>query len=96
MIQVPAAVAGSKLPGAPDRIGGWTIEIVKRTNTAKGFNGLSRRWVVERPFAWLGIRPRLAKDWERCIAFAEARIEVRHIRLTTRRLAKNSSVRQSF
>ena len=30
------------------------IEIVKRSDTAKGFVALPRRWVVERTFAWLG------------------------------------------
>ena len=43
--------AGPKLRGALDRIGEWTIEIVKRSDTAKGFEVLPRRWVVERTFA---------------------------------------------
>jgi len=40
------------------------VEIVKRSDTAKGFVVLPRRWVVERTFAWLGRCRRLAKDWE--------------------------------
>jgi transposase len=40
--------AGPKLRGALDRIGTWTVEIVKRSDTAKGFEVLPRRWVVER------------------------------------------------
>ncbi len=80
--------AGPKLRGALDRIGEWTIEIVKRSDTAKGFEILPRRWVVERTFAWLGRCRRLAKDWEKSIASAEAWINIAHIRLTTRRLAR--------
>ena len=46
--------AGPKLPGALQKIGNFTMEIVKRTDKAKGFEVLPRRWVVERTFAWLG------------------------------------------
>jgi transposase len=38
-------------------------EIVKRSDRTKGFVVLPRRWVVERTFAWLNRRRRLAKDW---------------------------------
>jgi len=80
--------AGPKLRGALDKIGDWTIEIVKRSDTAVGFEVIPRRWVVERTFAWLGRCRRLAKDWEKSIASAEAWINIAHIRLTTRRLAR--------
>jgi len=43
---------------------------------------------VERTFAWLGRCRRLAKDWEKSVASAEAWINIAHIRLTTRRLAR--------
>ena len=39
-------------------------------NTAKGFVVLTRRWVVERTFAWLNRNRRLAKDFEATIASA--------------------------
>jgi len=88
--------AGPKLRRALDRIGEWTIEGVKRSHTAKGFEVLPRRWVVERTpdqvrgglFAWLGRCRRLARDWEKSVASAEAWIDISHIRLTTRRLAR--------
>ncbi len=81
--------AGPKLRAALARIGAWTIEIVKRSDTAKGFEVIPRRWVVERTFAWLGRCRRLGKDWEKSIASAEAWVNIAHIRLTTRRLARH-------
>src|ERR1700704_53349 len=39
-------------------------EIVKRSDRAKGFVVLPRRWIVERTIAWLNRCRRLAKDWE--------------------------------
>lgn len=80
--------AGDKLKNRLKKIGRWTLEIVKRTDKAKGFEVLPRRWVVERTFAWLGRCRRLAKDWEKSIASAEAWIMIAHIRLITRRLAR--------
>ena len=82
------AYAGPKLKGALARIGDWTLEIVKRSDSAKGFEVLPRRWVVERTFAWLGRCRRLAKDFEKTIQSAEAWITIAHIRLVTRRLAR--------
>ena len=38
------------------------VEIVKRSDQAKGFVVLPKRWVVERTFAWLNRCRRLAKD----------------------------------
>ncbi|TBG51626.1 transposase, partial [Rhizobium leguminosarum] len=58
------------------------------TDKAKGFEVLPRRWVVERTFAWLGRCRRLAKDWEKSVASAEAWITIAHIRVLTRRLAR--------
>lgn len=81
--------AGPKLREALQKIAALTLQIVKRTDKAKGFEVLPRRWVVERTFAWLGRCRRLAKDWEKSIASAEAWITIAHIRVLTRRLARN-------
>ncbi|MBY3027236.1 transposase, partial [Rhizobium leguminosarum] len=80
--------AGPKLKGALQKIAKFTLQIVKRTDKAKGFEVLPRRWVVERTFAWLGRCRRLAKYWEKSLASAEAWITTAHIRVLTRRLAR--------
>jgi len=80
--------AGPKLRDALKAIGRWTIQIVKRSDTAEGFEVLPRRWVVERTFAWLGRCRRLSKDWEKSIASAEAWVLIAHIRRVTPYLAK--------
>jgi len=78
--------AGPKLCDALDRLGDWTVEIVKRPENARGFEVLPRRWVVERTFAWLNRCRRLAKDWEKSTETAIASVNISSIRLVTRRL----------
>ena len=66
------------------------VEIVKRSDQAKGFVVLPKRWVVERTFAWLGRCRRLAKDWECRNAKALAFLKLASIRLMIRRLCKEN------
>jgi transposase len=66
---------------------GLTLEIVRRSDDAKGFKVLPRRWVVERTFGWLVRNRRLARDYERLTACSEAMIKVAMIRLMAARLA---------
>lgn len=80
--------AGPKLKGKLEKVGNFTLEIVKRSHHAEGFQLLPRRWVVERTFAWLGRCRRLAKDFEKTIASAEAWIYIANIRFLTRRIAR--------
>lgn len=79
--------AGEKLRDALASMGNWTVEIIKRSDHAKGFHVLPRRWVVERTFAWLGRCRRLAKDWEKSIESATAWALIASIRMLTRRTA---------
>jgi putative transposase len=39
-------------------------EIIRRSDAAKGFVALPKRWIVERSIGWLNRCRRLAKDWE--------------------------------
>jgi transposase len=80
--------AGEKLVEALKPIGDWTIEIIKRSDTAKGFVLLPRRWVVERTLAWLNRNRRLAKDYEKLIASATTWVILASIKLVMRRLAR--------
>jgi len=80
--------AGPKLRDALVDLGRWTLQIVKRSDTAQGFEVLPRRWVVERTCASLGRCRRLARDWEKTVESAEARVLIAHIRRMTRLLAR--------
>jgi len=66
----------------------WFLTIIKRSDTAKGFQLLPRRWVVERTFAWLGNSRRLSKDYEFLPQSSEAFIYLAMSRLMLRRLAR--------
>jgi transposase len=66
----------------------WTIEVVKRSDQAKGFEVIPRRWVVERTIAWINRCRRLAKDYENLNRTAIAFIRLASIRLMLRRLTR--------
>ena len=79
--------AGDNLKDALKELGDWTLEIIKRSDVAKGFVLLPRRWVVERTFAWLNRNRRLAKDVEASIESAEAWLYIASVKLMSRRIA---------
>ncbi len=81
--------AGPKLKKALNGAGEWTIEIVKRSDKAEVFELLPRCRVVERTFAWPGRCRCLAKDFEKRLESALAWLLVAHIRIVTRRLARD-------
>ena len=53
--------AGPKLEAALAQMVSWTLEIIKRSDTAKGFELLPRRRVVERSIAWISRNRRLQR-----------------------------------
>ena len=63
----------------------WTLEIVKRNDERKGFYVISRRWVVEIIFGWLGRYRRLSKDYEQLPKNSETMILLAMINLMSRR-----------
>lgn len=81
--------AGPKLQNALQDLGvSELLEIVPKAKGAKGFTVLSRRWVVERTFAWMGRCRRLAKDVERSVASSLAWVKLAGCRFMMRRLAR--------
>jgi transposase len=83
-----AAYSGQKLEAALASLGQWTLEIVRRSEFAKGFTLLPRRWVVERTIAWLNRNRRLAKDFEATVESAHAWLMIASVKLLSRRLAR--------
>ena len=67
---------------------GIPLEIVKRSDGAKGFKVIPKRWIVERTFGWLGRCRRLAKDFENLTRTHTAFIMLAMIRLMLRRIVR--------
>ena len=80
--------AGAKLAADLAAHGRWTLEIVKRSGVATGFELLPRRWVVERTLAWLNRNRRLAQDFEALAETAAAWLMLASVKLLTRKLAR--------
>jgi len=91
MIWADGGYAGKLVEWSKSKVD-MNIEIIKRTDKIKGFKVLSRRWVVERTFGWLGKNRRLSKDYERVNQTSESFIYLGMTRLMIRRLALNPSV----
>lgn len=70
------------------RVCGWTVEIILRSDDAVGFQVLPKRWIVERTFAWLLNFRRLSKDYEYYPVTSAAMIYAAMTRLMLRRLAR--------
>jgi putative transposase len=68
-------------------LGGWVLEIVKRSDDVAGFAVLPRRWVVERTFGWIGRYRRMSKDYETLPASSETMIYLAMINLMVHRLS---------
>jgi len=61
-------------------------EIVRRSDWAKGFVVLPRRWIIERTIAWLNRCRRLAKDWKNLNLSGLIFLRLASIRLMLRKL----------
>ena len=56
-----------------------------------GLQGLAKRWIVERTFAWISRNRRLARDFERYATTVVAFIRLAMIRIMLKRMAANPS-----
>ncbi len=65
----------------------FVIEIIRRSDTAKGFEIVPRRWVIERTFGWMTRWRRLVRDYEERIDVSEAMIHIALGSLLLRRIA---------
>ena len=83
----PGDKFGKALKGA---IADLNLEIVKRSDIAKGFVALPKRWVVERTLAWLNRCRRLAKDWECPNRRAQGFLLLASVRLMVHRLCQEA------
>jgi putative transposase len=59
---------------------GWKLDIVRRSDKAKGFELLPHRWIVERTFGWLGRYRRLSRDFEHTVSSSESVVYIASIR----------------
>jgi putative transposase len=85
-VWVDGGYRGPRVKTAATRAG-LDVEVVKRSDSLKGFVVLPRRWVVERTHAWISRDRCLAKDYERRGESAEALIHISMVRRMVRRLA---------
>ena len=76
--------------GLANALPSLVTEIVRRSDQARGFVVLPKRWIVERTIGWLGRCRRLAKDWENLNRNALAFLRLASIRLMLRRLCNPS------
>jgi putative transposase len=67
---------------------GWyVLEVKSRPPGSEGFRPIKWRWVVERPFAWLGRCRIHSRDSERKTESSEAQVPISMIQLMLRRLS---------
>ncbi|WUD63498.1 IS5 family transposase (plasmid) [Nocardia sp. NBC_00511] len=65
-----------------------TLEIVRRSEPLTSFVVLPRRWLVERSLAWICLRRRCIRDYERLPEHHEAWVTWSMVMLMSRRLAR--------
>ena len=63
------------------------LEVVRRSDQAKGFAVLPKRWIVERTFGWFSKSRRLRSDYEVRLDHSEAMLRICMIRIMVKRLA---------
>ena len=64
----------------------FVLEIVRRSEEAKGFVVVCKRWIVESTLSWLGKFRRLSKDYEFSPQSSESMVYLAMINVMLRRL----------
>lgn len=70
---------------------GWRLEVKSAPKGSKTFVVVSKRWAVERTFAWMGRNRRLSKDYERNLESSAAMLKIANIALLLHRLAPSGA-----
>lgn len=79
-----AGYTGATMKAAVANCGTWRFEIETRGDAASGFKP-TRRWPVERSFAFIGLCRRLSRNYERYAQTAEAWVKLAMARILLRR-----------
>ena len=87
LVWADGGYTGAALIDYVRQLWGWTWQIIKRSDQAKGFQLLPRRWVVERTFAWLLNARRLSKDYEKKRRNSQSMVYIAMLPILLRRLA---------
>ena len=85
LVWVDGGYRGEALADWVKNLWGWTWQVVLRSEDAKGFVLLPRRWVVERTFGWFNHARRLSKDYEFCPTNSQSMIYIASIRIMMNR-----------
>ncbi len=64
----------------------WVIEVVKRSDCAKGFHVLSKKCLVERTFGWLSNYRRMNRDYEHNPKSSENNIKFIMVQIMLKRI----------
>jgi transposase len=87
LVWADGAYSGNLVTWAHEKLQ-LTLEIVRRTDNMTGFVVLPRRWLVERSLAWICLRRRCIRDYERLPDHHEAWVTWSMVMLMSRRLAR--------
>lgn len=85
LVWVDGGYRGEELSNWVSEVWGWKWQVVLRSDNAKGFVLLPRRWVVERTFAWFNHARRLSKDYEFNPKHSQSMIYIASIRIMMNR-----------
>jgi putative transposase len=85
LVWVDGGYRGEDLSNWVWQLWGWVWQVVLRSDEAKGFVLLPRRWVVERTFAWFNHARRLSKDYEFNPTHSQSMIYIASIRIMINR-----------